>query len=68
MTVVKIKKQKAEKSVWHTLQSGPGPWPSEKANTGPLQKVDSIPKLAVWVKDTLMTNLRVLNSSMTILS
>ena len=50
MTVVKIKKQKAEKSVWHTLQSGPGPWPSEKANTGPLQKVDSIPKLAVWVK------------------
>ena len=45
----------------HTLYSvpgaGPGPGPSEKA--------DPIPKFTVWVKDSYLTNLRVLISNMT---
>ena len=54
--------------MWHTLQSGPGlgPRPSEKANPGSLEKVDPIPNFTVGVKDSFLTNLRVLISYMTI--
>ena len=38
----------------HTLQSGPGPRP------GPSEKANPIPKFTVSVKDSFLTNLRVL--------
>ena len=44
----------------------PGPGTSEKADPGPLEKADPIPKFTVWVKDSFLTNLRVLISNMTI--
>ena len=52
----------------HTLSSRPGPGPglSEKADPGPLEKPDLIPKFTVRVKDSFLTNLKVLISNMTI--
>ena len=52
----------------HTLSSRPGPGPglSEKADPGPLEKPDPIPKFTVRVKDSFLTNLKVLISNMTI--
>ena len=38
----------------------------EKADPGPLEKADPTWKFTVWVKDTFLTNLRVLISNMTI--
>ena len=41
---------------------------SEKGDPKTLEKTDPISKLTVWVKDSLMTNLRVLISNMTTVS
>ena len=51
-------------------QTGPGPGPgtSEKADSGPLEKADRIPKFTVQVKDSFLKNLTVLISNMTITS
>ena len=62
--MVAIKSKTTHK--WHALYSGPGPRPSEKADLRPLEKADPIPKLIVWVKDSCLTNSRVLISNMTI--
>ena len=48
----------------HTLQSVPGS--SEKVDPGPLEKADAIPKFTVWVKNSFLTNSRVLTSNATI--
>ena len=48
----------------HSLESRPRP--SEKTDPRPLEKVDPISKFTVWVKDSLMKNLKVLISNMAI--
>ena len=40
---------------------------AEKADPGPLEKVDPMPKFAILVKSTFMTNQRLLISNMTII-
>ena len=47
----------------HTLQSGPG---SRLVDPRPLDKVDALQKLTVRVKNSVLTNWRVLVSNMTI--
>ena len=44
----------------------PGTEPSEKVDPKRLEKANPTPKFTIWVKDSLMTNLRVVISNMTI--
>ena len=48
------------RAIGHTLESEPVP------GRGPSEKVDPIPKFTVWVKDSFLTNSRVLISNITI--
>ena len=50
------------------IKSEPGrrPRPSEKADNGSLEKVDPIPKFTVSVKNSFLTNWRLLISNMAI--
>ena len=50
------------------LSDNPRTRTSEKGDPKTLEKTDPISKLSVWVKDSLMTNLRVLISNMTTVS
>ena len=48
---------------WTFKESGP----LEKADPGPIEKADPMPKFTALVKNTLMTNQRLLISNMTII-
>ena len=45
---------------WHILQSepGPGPKPSQKADPGPLEKVNLMPKFIIMVKKFIFDKLK----------
>ena len=47
-------------------KTGPGPRSPQKSYPGSLEKVDPILKITVWIKNSILTNSRVLISDMTL--
>ena len=52
--------------ILYKVDPNPGPGLLEKVHSRPLEKADHVPKSTVWVKNSILTNLRVLISNMTI--
>ena len=41
----------------------PGPWPSEEADPEPLEKAKPLPKFTIWLKNSFLTNTKVLKGT-----